>query len=156
MHASCTTIFRQNNKKLQPHRVIFVCFMQKMFARVSVVAHIQNVPCAVHLGRFPVLSKPDSVPPAKLTPADSLFLPLARRPHTVGLHLCDRVRGPPLKLDTTKPRSPHCTKNSRKQVLRFCVVRRGWRMRVWRDVCRRAKSRNLYLRLNRMIKKCIL
>lgn len=87
-----------------------------MLAQVSVFKSIQNVPRAVHLGRFPVLSKPDSVPPAKLTPADSLFLPLARRPLTGGLQLCDRVRGPPLKLDTTKPRSPHCTKNSRKQV----------------------------------------
>lgn len=87
-----------------------------MLAQVSVVKRIRNVPCAVHLGRYPVLSKPDSVPPAKLTPADSLFLPLARCPLTVGLHLCDRVRGPPLKLDTTKPRSPHYTENSRKQV----------------------------------------
>lgn len=91
-------------------------FYTKMLAQVSVFKSIQNVPRAVHLGRFPVLSKPDSVPPAKLTPADSLFLPLACRPLTVGLQLCDRVRGPPLKLDTTKPRSPHCTKNSRKQV----------------------------------------
>lgn len=108
-------------------------FYTKMLAQVSVFKSIQNVPRAVHLGRFPVLSKPDSVPPAKLAPADSLFLPLARRPLTVGLHLCDRVRGPPLKLDTTKLRSPHCTKNSRKQVCdSVSYEEAGW-MRVRGD-----------------------
>lgn len=47
--------------------------------------------------------------PARLTPADSLFLPLARRPLTVCLRLCHAVRGLSLKGDT-KPRSRGCTK----------------------------------------------
>lgn len=47
--------------------------------------------------------------PARLTPADSLFLPLARRPLTVCLRLCHAVRGLSLKGDT-KPRSHGSTK----------------------------------------------
>lgn len=42
----------------------------------------------VYFKRCPVLSKPDSAQPAKQTPADSLFLPLARCPLTVWVHVC--------------------------------------------------------------------
>lgn len=42
----------------------------------------------VYFRRYPVLSKPDSTKPAKQTPADSLFLPLARRPLTARAHVC--------------------------------------------------------------------
>lgn len=42
----------------------------------------------VYFKRCPLLTKPDSTQPAKQTPADSLFLPLARCPLMVWAHVC--------------------------------------------------------------------
>ncbi len=66
----------------------------------------------VYFKRCPVLSKPDSAQPAKQTPADSLFLPLAHCPLTVWVHVCMRVcLNLPVKLceDTSDLMSPHHT-----------------------------------------------